>query len=114
MSQKTYMTLEEDINPVLSYTSDKGLEEKLLNLHEPEEPSQANLTFDKSLKQKTLEKSSLGHTNTLRIHIPSLHLNTSTLYTNCFMVWNLSGIPSQTKQIIGIQSGPKYRTLPTS
>ena len=44
MSQKTYMTFEEDINPLISYTSDACLEEKLLNLLEPEEQLHSYLT----------------------------------------------------------------------
>ena len=39
MFQKTYTTLEEDIDQVISYTSDEFIEEKLLNLLEPEDPS---------------------------------------------------------------------------
>ena len=43
--ERTETTLEEDSNLVLSYTSDEFLEEKLLNLLEPEEQLQTLLTF---------------------------------------------------------------------
>ena len=44
--EKTYTTLEEDSNLVLSHTSDELLEEKSLNLLEPEEQLHTHLTFE--------------------------------------------------------------------
>ena len=44
--ERTETTLKEDSNLVLSYTSDEFLEEKLLNLLEPEEQLHTHLTFE--------------------------------------------------------------------
>ena len=52
MSQKTGTTLKRDINPVMSYTSEEFLEEKLLNLLEPEHPSHTYLTFEQVLQSE--------------------------------------------------------------
>ena len=46
MSQKSYTTFEEDINPVISYTSDEFFEQKLVNLLEQEQQSHTYLTFE--------------------------------------------------------------------
>ena len=52
MPQKTYTTPEEDINPVISYTSEEFLEGKLLNLLEPEEQAHTYLTFEQVLESE--------------------------------------------------------------
>ena len=52
MSQKTDTTLKRDINPVISYTSEEFLEETLLNLLEPEDPSHTYLTFELVLQSE--------------------------------------------------------------
>ena len=46
------MTLKEDINPVISYTSDAFSGEKLLNLLEPVEQSHTYLTFEQVFQSK--------------------------------------------------------------
>ena len=50
MSPKSYTTFQDDINPVISYTSDECLEEKLVNLVEREEQSHTYLTFEQVLE----------------------------------------------------------------
>ena len=52
MFQKTYTTLEGDINPVISYTPEEFLEEKSLNLLEPEEESHTYLTLEQVFQSK--------------------------------------------------------------
>ena len=77
--QRTYTTLEEDSNLILSYTSDEFLEEKLLNLLEPEEQLHTYLTFEQVFQSEETRELFTGtyefFTNPLSVITPR-HLQT--------------------------------------
>ena len=77
--ERTDTTLEEDSNLVLSYTSDVFLEEKLLNLLEPEEQLHTHLTFEQGLQSEETREVFTGtyefFTNPLSVITPR-HLQT--------------------------------------
>ena len=77
--QRTDTTLEEDSNLVLSYTSDVFLEEKLLNLLEPEEQLHTHLTFEQVFQSEETREVFTGtyefFTNPLSVITPR-HLQT--------------------------------------
>ena len=77
--ERTDTTLEEDSNLVLSYTSYQFLEEKLLNLLEPEEQLHTHLTFEQVFQSEETREVFTGtyefFTNPLSV-ITSRHLQT--------------------------------------
>ena len=77
--QRTDRTLEEDSNLFLSYTSDEFLEEKLLNLLEPEEQLHTHLTFEQLFQSEETREVFTGtyefFTNPLSVITPR-HLQT--------------------------------------
>ena len=107
-------THEQDFNPVELQTYPKILEKKLLLLLEPEPETHTYLIFAQVFESEDTRELFTGtyeYFTTPHSVITPKHLQTLYQFLYCGeFEWHLS----QTKQIIGIQSCPKYQTLLTS